>query len=127
MSEGWDPVTTREFAAGPGRLLVVHRSLDSGDEIDPFVLFGEIAADAEQRAERGQSIVSMVGLPLRHAGAAFGREGSGYETKGCVAVLYALAAPAGTGFPAEAAVAPPPEATRGAADAPEGLVPPPWA
>ena len=33
-------------------------------------------------------MLSMTAMPLRHAGAMWGQEGSGYETKGAVAVLY---------------------------------------
>jgi hypothetical protein len=33
-------------------------------------------------------MLSMTTMPLRHAGTAFGQEGSGYETSTSVAVLY---------------------------------------
>ncbi len=38
---------------------------------------------------KGQRIVSLAATPLRHAQAFIGRQGSGYETKISVAVVYA--------------------------------------
>jgi hypothetical protein len=46
------------------------------------------AEDAAQGAVAGQRIVSIAALPIRHVQAYFGREGSGYETKVAVAVVY---------------------------------------
>jgi hypothetical protein len=51
-------------------------------------MFGEVAADAQDRAASGWSIVSMAAVPTRHAQAFLGREGSGHETKAAVAVVY---------------------------------------
>jgi hypothetical protein len=122
MFDGWDKTKPtpdpgiQEFPAGPGRSLVVYGSGDFGIEVDPFLFFGQVAADAAARAERGQAIVSMVGLPLRHAGVGFGREGSGFETKSCVAVLYATG-----GDEAGVAAAP-----AGPADDPPQPQQPPW-
>ncbi len=78
-----------EFAAGPNQALVVYESGDMGTALDPMSLYGAIAADAEQRAVAGCRIVSMATVPLRHAAAFLGCEGSGYETKAVVAVVFA--------------------------------------
>jgi hypothetical protein len=78
-----------EFDAGNGQSIVVYISPDTGGEIDPVGLYGTIAQDAAQRAAAGQRIVSVAAVPTRHSGAFIGREGSGYETKFAVAVVYA--------------------------------------
>ena len=80
-----------EFDAGNGQSIVVYVSSDTGSEIDPTALYREIASDAEQRAAAGQKIVSVAAVPTRHSAAFLGREGSGYETKFAVAVVYAKA------------------------------------
>jgi hypothetical protein len=49
---------------------------------------GWIAADARERAGSGLRLLSMTSMPLRHGGIVFGQEGSGYQTKVAVAVLY---------------------------------------
>ena len=77
-----------DFPAGPNQTLVAYLSDDTSDEIDPTQMFGEVAADAQNRAASGWSIVSIAALPTRHAQAFLGREGSGYETKAAVAVVY---------------------------------------
>jgi hypothetical protein len=80
-----------EFAAGEGQVLVLYRSGDTGDELDPAELLAAIAADAALRLETGWRMTSMVTLPLRHAGQkAFAVEGSGYTTKAVFGVLYTL-------------------------------------
>ena len=81
-------VSPREYPAGPDQAIVVYQPPDQGSELDPVVIFDWIARDATARAERGEWIVSMATLPLRHAGTAFGQEGSGYETKTALAVVY---------------------------------------
>ena len=81
-------ISSQEFDAGPDHVIVLYQPPDTGAELDPVVIFSGIAADASVRAERGLRILSMTAVPLRHAGTAFGQEGSGYETKGAVAVLY---------------------------------------
>jgi hypothetical protein len=78
-----------EFDAGNGQTIVVYVSPDTGGEVDAGSLFASIADDARTRAATGQRIVTMTSPPLRHAAVAFGREGSGYETKLAVAVVYA--------------------------------------
>lgn len=80
-----------EFGAGEGQVLVLYRSGDTGDELDPAALLAAIAADAALRLETGWRMTSMVTLPLRHAGQkAFAAEGSGYTTKAAFGVLYTL-------------------------------------
>ena len=79
---------TEEFEAGPDHLIVLYRPQDIGSEIDPVAIFAEIAADATRRATAGLRLLSMNTMPLRHGGAWAGAEGSGYQTKTCVAVLY---------------------------------------
>jgi hypothetical protein len=84
-------MTQTEFSAGPNQSIVVYLSPDMGVEIDPAAFYGAIAQDAEARAASGWRIVSTAAVPVRHAGAFLGREGSGYETKVSVAVVYAKA------------------------------------
>lgn len=78
-----------EWDAGLGQVLVAYVSEDTGEEVDPVDLYEQIAKDAQQYAARGLWIASMSAVPLRHAGAFLAREGSGYETKICVTVVYA--------------------------------------
>ncbi|HET7182977.1 MAG TPA: hypothetical protein VFI15_12155 [Candidatus Limnocylindrales bacterium] len=78
----------QEFEAGPDHLLVLYVPGDVGTEVDPVAIFSGIAADATARADSGLRMLSMTTMPLRHAGTAFGQEGSGYETSTSVAVLY---------------------------------------
>lgn len=77
-----------EFEAGPDHTIVVYEPDDMGVELNPVEVFGEVAADAAARAGSGQHILSMTAMPLRHAGTAFGAEGSGYETKVAIGVVY---------------------------------------
>lgn len=77
-----------EFGAGPDQVLVVYQPADTGGELEPLTIFSAVAADAAKRASNGDWIVTMTSMPLRHAGTAFGQEGSGYETKAVVAVVY---------------------------------------
>jgi len=81
----------QEFAAGTGQWIVVYTDVDTGNEIDPAALYAQVAADAAVRKAAGQRIVSVCAEPLRHAAAYLGRQGSGYETKMAVAVVYATA------------------------------------
>ncbi|OGO54280.1 MAG: hypothetical protein A2V85_17435 [Chloroflexi bacterium RBG_16_72_14] len=79
-----------EFAAGDDQLIVVYAPPDTGQEVEAMALYGDIARDAAALAtNRGLRIVSMTSMPLRHAGAFMGREGSGFETKAVVTVVYA--------------------------------------
>ncbi len=77
-----------EFDAGPNQVIVVYVVPDTGTELDPENLFSKVAEDAVRRAGQSQRIVSMTVMPTRHAAVAFGREGSGYETKAAIAVVY---------------------------------------
>jgi len=79
---------TGEHVAGNGQVIVTYISEDTGDEVDASAVSEEIAADAQRRAAAGLRIVAMAGMPLRHAAVAFGREGSGYNTKEAVLVTY---------------------------------------
>ena len=67
---------------------MVYLPADVGTELDPMQIFGDVASDASARARDGFRIVSMGSMPLRHAGAMFGNDGSGYQTKASVAVVY---------------------------------------
>ena len=77
------------YDAGNGQTIVVYVSQDTGSEVDPGALFAAVARDAADRAAGGEHIVSMTASPLRHAAVILGREGSGYESKLTVAVVYA--------------------------------------
>jgi len=79
---------TGEHPAGDNQVIVTYVSDDTGEEVDPSAIAEEIAADAEQRAAHGYRIVAMAGMPLRHSAVAFGRDGSGYNTKEGVLVTY---------------------------------------
>ncbi len=79
-----------EFIAGPNQTIVVYVSDDTGSEVDPTSLYAAIAGDAAQRSQKGERIVSMAAVPIRHSGAYLGRTGSGYETKLAVAVVYSM-------------------------------------
>ena len=81
-------IDMQAFDAGPDHLIVVYQPPDLSTELDPVAIFGAIAADAAQRAGDGLRILSMTSMPLRHAGAWLGQEGSGLETKVAVAVVY---------------------------------------
>ncbi len=85
---------TNEFPAGAGQWIVVYVSPDTSDEVDAAALYSEIADDAADRLVKGQRLVSMAAVPTRHAQAFLGRQGSGYETKMAVAVVYSAAQPA---------------------------------
>ena len=82
------PVSSQEFSAGPDHLIVLYLPADLRTEIDPAQIFAEIAADATERAAQGLRILSMTTMPLRHGGLWAGAEGSGYQTKTSVAVVY---------------------------------------
>ncbi len=89
LPQGGPSVDYREYPAGEGQLLVLYEPFDTGDEVDPGALLAGIAADSARRAVACWRLVSLVGLPLRHAGVKlFGVEGSGYTTKAAVGALY---------------------------------------
>ena len=78
-----------EWSVGLNQIFVVYISDDTGGEVDPITFYADIARDAQQYAEKGYRIVAMAAAPLRHSGAWIGREGSGYQTKISVTVVYA--------------------------------------
>lgn len=77
-----------EFDAGTGRKIVVYTPPDTGSEIDTGWTFQVVAEDAAARAPQGWEILSMTVVPLRHSAAFIAREGSGFESKISVVVLY---------------------------------------
>ena len=77
-----------EFEAGANQVMVVYSTDDTGGELDPVRIFAQVASDAQNRAAQGWRIVSTAVMPTRHSAVAFGREGSGYETKAGIAVVY---------------------------------------
>ena len=77
-----------EFQAGPDHTIVVYSPPDMSVELDPVAIFAEVAADAAARAARGLRILSMTSMPLRHGGTYVGQEGSGFQTKVAVAVVF---------------------------------------
>lgn len=81
-------VTQNEFRAGPDQRIVVYHVGDTGEELNPIAIFAEIAEDAARRAEQGQRIVSIAPLSTRHSAAYLARDGSGFETKASIAVVY---------------------------------------
>jgi hypothetical protein len=81
-------IVLRELEAGPEHVIVVYGPQDMSVELDPVAIFSAIAADASSRAESGLRLLSMTSMPLRHAGTAWGNDGSGYQTKVAVAVVY---------------------------------------
>ncbi len=81
-------MTSAVFEAGPNQIIVVYSPADTGAEIDVSAAFGAIASDAADRFTGGWRMVSTAALPTRHAQAFVGREGSGYETKMSVVVVY---------------------------------------
>jgi hypothetical protein len=81
------------FQAGPKQIIVVYSPADTGAEIDALAVYAAVASDAAERSTSGWSIVSTAVLSTRHAQAFMGREGSGYETKMSVVVVYSKAIP----------------------------------
>jgi len=79
---------SEEFEAGPDHVIVLYLPEDVGSEIDPVQIFGHVAEDAAARAASGLRMLSMTTMPLRHGGLWAGADGSGYQTKTSVAVLY---------------------------------------
>ena len=84
-----------EYPAGADQVLVVYTPPDASIELDPLAIAGDIAADATARAADGWRIVSTADMPLRHGGTAFGLQGSGFETKAAILVVYVRTAATG--------------------------------
>jgi hypothetical protein len=74
--------------AGPNQIIVVYSPADTAAEVDVAAAYGAVAADAADRSASGWRIVSTTAVTTRHAQAFMGREGSGYETKMSVVVVY---------------------------------------
>ncbi len=74
--------------AGPNQIIVVYSPTDTGAEVDVAAAYGAVATDAADRSASGWRIVSTTAVTTRHAQAFMGREGSGYETKMSVVVVY---------------------------------------
>jgi hypothetical protein len=85
-------VDSQEFQAGRYQRIVVYQPPDTGMELDAAAIYGDIAADAADRAGRGQVLISLTAQDLRHAGVLMGRQGSGYESKVAVVGVYRDAA-----------------------------------
>ena len=85
MTDSGYVIEQTEYPAGPDHVIVVYQPPDLGMEVDPTNLMGWIAADARERAAGGLRMLSMTNFPMRHAGTAFGNDGSGYQTKLAVA------------------------------------------
>ena len=82
-------MTQDEFDAGDGQVIVMYSPEDIGAEIEPRTIFAAIAEDSARRARDGIRIVSTSVVPVRHSGAVLGRQGSGFETKVSIVVVYA--------------------------------------
>jgi hypothetical protein len=80
-----------EFKAGPDQMIVVYVSADNGMEVDIVALYAASATDSMRRSLAGQRIAAMTSIPVRHAGQFLAKQGSGYETKVTVTVVYASA------------------------------------
>jgi len=76
------------LAAGPNQIIVVYSPADTSNEVDVAAAYGAVAIDAAERSATGWRILSTTAVTTRHAQAFMGREGSGYETKMSVVVVY---------------------------------------
>ena len=74
--------------AGPNQIIIVYSPADTSGEVDVAAAYGAVAADATERSASGWRILSTTAVTTRHAQAFMGREGSGYETKISVVVVY---------------------------------------
>ena len=81
---------SNQFPVGTNQLIVVYEPDDTGSEVDPYAIYGQIAQDAAARAAQNWRLVSLASTALRHAQAYIGRDGSGYETSVAIAVVYAM-------------------------------------
>jgi hypothetical protein len=84
-----------EFEAGPGQVLVVYTSGDTGGEVSAPAFARDIAADAARRAAGGWRIVSESCFPVRQTGTAgnvFFQSGGQFATQLSAIVVYARSA-----------------------------------
>ena len=88
MESGAVYIGQTELPAGPDHVIVVYQPADISSELDPVAIFTAIAEDVTARVATGLRLLSMTTMPLRHSGAWAGAQGSGYETKTAVAVVY---------------------------------------
>jgi hypothetical protein len=78
--------------AGPGQVVVVYETDDTGAEVSAVELFHGIARDAAARAAHGWWIVTMASMPLRQTGTAGNvlfQSGGQFTTLAAVCVVYA--------------------------------------
>ena len=81
-----------ELPVGDDQVIVVYEPPDLGVELDAAMLMTDVAADATRRARDGWRIVSLDTLNVRHSGIYLGQQGSGFETKVAIVVVYGRAA-----------------------------------
>jgi len=84
-----------EFEAGPGQVLVVYTSGDTGGEVSVPAFARDISADAVLRAADGWRIVSESSFPVRQTGTAgnvFFESGGQFATQPSAIVVYARSA-----------------------------------
>ncbi len=74
--------------AGSNQIIVVYSPADTSNEVDVAAAYGAVAMDAAEKSSSGWRIASTTAVTTRHAQAFMGREGSGYETKLSVVVVY---------------------------------------
>jgi hypothetical protein len=83
-----------EFEAGPGQLVVVYQSVDTGGEV-PFLDFArDLAADVARHAADGWRLVSESTFPIRQVGTpgnVFFQSGGQFATQLAAIVVYAKA------------------------------------
>jgi len=65
VAEEEEPMQRTEYQAGSTQAIVVYSPDDTGSEIDPVAVYGEVAADAGEWAAKGWRIVSTAALPTR--------------------------------------------------------------
>ena len=80
-----------ELPVGDDQVIVVYEPPDLGVELDAAMLMTDVAADATRRARDGWRIVSLDTLNVRHSGIYLGQQGSGFETKVAIVVVYGRA------------------------------------
>lgn len=80
-----------ELPVGDDQVIVVYEPPDLGVELDAAMLMTAVAADATRRARDGWRIVSLDTLNVRHSGIYLGQQGSGFETKVAIVVVFGRA------------------------------------
>ncbi|HET9435530.1 MAG TPA: hypothetical protein VFO50_01630 [Candidatus Limnocylindrales bacterium] len=77
-----------ELPVGEDQRIVLYHVPDLGVEIEPDRILAMVAADAARRESDGWQIVSTSSMPTRHGGVMFGQNGSSFQTKVTVIVVY---------------------------------------